>query len=259
MEKIHDVLLTMGVRTNGSWEKEYDMLKKKVPISKKEVDEAYGRLACEGLAFTDPLYPENLKNIWHPPLALFYYGNIGLLKAPRIVSVVGSREATPYGLAMAERLVGGALAIDRDLVIASGMALGIDAQAQRTAMAQGAGVISVLGSGIERPYPDSSRDIYEYCKSGKGLVLSEYPFEVEPDREHFPFRNRIIAGICQVLLVVECQRKSGTSVTVRHAVEFGKTVLTVPHDVTPDDLTGDLIREGSGVCIEPLDLAKAFN
>ncbi len=258
MENIHDILVAMSLRSSGDWEKVYAMLKEKVPITREEIDQAYGKLKCQCLAFTDAIYPENLKNIWHPPFVLFYYGNISLLDSTRIVSVVGSREPDEYSLETTDRLVREILTKENGVVIASGMAKGIDSKAQRAAMALGREVIAVLGSGIDRPYPDSSEDIYQYCRSGKGLVLSEYPLSVAPDRDHFPFRNRIIAGLCQSLLVTECKVRSGTSITVRHAVEFGKNVVVVPHDFKDDDMTGMLIKDGADVALEGADILNTL-
>ena len=258
MENIHDILVAMSVKSSGDWEKVYMMLKQKVPITKEEIDEAYGKLKCKCLVFTDAIYPESLKNIWHPPLVLFYYGNISLLDSSKIISVVGSREPNEYSIETTERIIREILNKDREVVIASGMAKGIDSKAQRTAMDLGMGVISILGSGIDRPYPDSSADLYQYCKSGKGLVLSEYPLEIPPERDHFPFRNRIIAGLCRSLLVTECKVRSGTSVTVWHAIEFGKNVLVVPHDYKDDDMTGQLIKDGADVALEGSDILNTL-
>jgi DNA processing protein len=126
----------------------------------------------------------------------------------------------------------------------SGLARGIDTMAHQTTVNFHGKTIAVLGSGIDRCYPDENQAIYEIMKK-EHLVVSEYPNQTEPHKDHFPWRNRIIAGLAQALFVAEAKKRSGTLITVGYALYLGKDVYVLPHLATTDNSTNRLIKDGA--------------
>ena len=166
---------------------------------------------CRLLTWDEPEYPARLREIYDPPTILYTRGNIDLLSKP-IISVVGSRRPTPYGNQMAEKLSKDLAA--RGVVIASGLARGIDASAHRGALTSPAGAtIGVLGCGIDIVYPKENKKIYEQIlrtakgqegpNGQRGLLISEFPMGTFAAPQNFPIRNRIIAGMALGVVVVE--------------------------------------------------------
>ncbi len=255
---MHDILVAMSVMQHGDWEGIYQMLKDKIPVSEEEIRDAYATLRCSTMVLTDDAYPDAFKEVYRPPLCLFYRGDISLLDSRKILGVVGARQASPYTLDTISHLVRDTLTALPDAVICSGMARGVDATAMRQAVAQDRPVIAVLGSGLENPYPESSRDIYDYCASGKGLVISEYPGKIEPRREHFPFRNRLIATLSHTLLAGQVGVKSGTSTTIRCALECGRNIMLVPQRIEESEMTNELARDGAELVCSADDIVRSF-
>ena len=255
---IHDILLTMSVIKDGEWDGIYRLLKEKVPLTDEQVREAYSRVKSSCLTLCDPEYPDGLKEVEQPPLALFYRCDFSLLGASKILACVGARKATPYTLNTVGHLVETLLEIDDSIVVISGLAEGVDSVCMRAAMKRGAGVIGVLGSGIDRVYPDSSQDIYDYCCSKKGLLLSEYPLSVAPQKNHFPFRNRIIAGLAHAVFAAQVGERSGTYVTVKKALNYGKNIGVLPQPLMPDECTPSLIKDGATPICSANDLLDLF-
>jgi DNA processing protein len=179
---------------------------------------------------SDALFPERLRAIFDPPPALYLRG-AGELEflARRSVAVVGARSCSPYGAHVA-RMLGRELAA-AGLVVVSGLARGIDGEAHRGALASGGLTVGVLGCGIDRDYPASharlSRRIEEH-----GLVVSEYEPGIEPAPWRFPARNRIIAGLCEAVVVVEARERSGALITADFALDEGREVFAVPGEIT---------------------------
>ncbi|MBQ8300165.1 MAG: DNA-processing protein DprA [Clostridia bacterium] len=176
------------------------------------------------VSICDKNYPEALKNIYDPPITLFYKGDIKLANTD-CVSIVGSRNASTYGRETAFK-IGKDLA-QKGYTIVSGMAQGIDTEAHRGALDAEGKTIAVVGTGLDRVYPLEN---YKLCKKieEKGLVLSEYVVGTRPDAMNFPARNRIISGLSDNLIVVEAARRSGALITVDLALEQGKNVYAVP-------------------------------
>jgi len=199
---------------------------------------------CRLLTWDEPEYPARLREIYDPPTILYTRGNIDLLSKP-IISVVGSRRPTPYGNQMAEKLSKDLAA--RGVVIASGLARGIDASAHRGALTSAAGAtIGVLGCGIDVVYPKENKKIYEQILE-KGLLISEFPMGTFAAPQNFPIRNRIIAGMALGVVVVEGAQYSGSSITARLAMEFGREVYGVPGNATEPMSFGPntLIKQGA--------------
>ncbi len=196
------------------------------------------------LTWDEPEYPARLREIYDPPPLLYVRGNIELLNR-HLISVVGARRPTPYGNQMAER-ISKDLA-DRGLVISSGLARGIDASAHKGALNSATGAtIGVLGCGIDVVYPKENRKIFEQMEQ-RGAIISEFPIGTFPAPQNFPIRNRIIAGMALGVVVVEGAQYSGSLITARLAMEFGREVFGVPGHVTQPSSFGpnQLIKQGA--------------
>jgi DNA processing protein len=199
---------------------------------------------CRLLTWDEPEYPARLREIYDPPPLLYVRGNIELLNR-HVISVVGARRPTPYGNQMAER-ISRDLA-DRGLVISSGLARGIDASAHKGALSSATGAtIGVLGCGIDVVYPKENKKIFEQIEQ-RGAIISEFPIGTFPAPQNFPIRNRIIAGMALGVVVVEGAQYSGSLITARLAMEFGREVFGVPGHVTQPSSFGpnQLIKQGA--------------
>jgi DNA processing protein len=188
-------------------------------------------------------YPRPLREIEDPPGLLFMQGRL-LPQDELAVAIVGSRHATQYGLAQAERLAGSLARAG--LVIVSGLARGIDAAAHRGALAAGGRTIAVLGSGLLNLYPPEHKELATQI-AAQGAVLSESPPRAAPLAGVFPQRNRIISGLSLGVIVVEAALSSGALITARHAMEQNREVFAVPGRVDNRMSHGchRLIRDGA--------------
>ncbi len=254
-----DIILALSIHCDGEWKQIYDIVAKKIHFSDEAFRQEIEKEKAPFLCLTDEDYPDYFKIIHQPPFLLYYYGNVDLLKKGPRMTVVGTRHPNDYQKGAIPALLKECFErLKNRLVVVSGMAEGIDSLAMRTAMEQGLPVVGILGSGIDNPYPERSRDIYEYCKSGKGLVLSEYPLTAQPLASHFTFRNRLLAACGDLLFVGGGKNRSGTSSTARQALEMGKDILALPCNVSGDDLTNALIRDGARPVLDGKDIADAL-
>jgi DNA processing protein len=208
----------------------------------KEADQARQQGASL-ITIREDVYPSQLREIFDPPLTLYYRGDLELMKSPS-VAVVGSRRPTAYGRAMTQRLAGDLAA--RGLTIVSGMARGIDSAAHHGALEASGNTIAVLGSGIDVIYPSENKKLYEQIAE-KGLLLSEFPLGAFPAPQNFPIRNRIISGLGLGVLVVEAAQYSGSLITARLAMEQNREVFALPGSVTNKNSWGPhiLIKQGA--------------
>jgi DNA processing protein len=182
------------------------------------------------LARTDARFPARLRAIFDPPPALYLRGSGDPeLLARRAVAVVGARSCSPYGAQVA-RMLGRELAA-AGLLVVSGLARGVDGEAHRGALEAGAPTVGVLGCGIDRDYPAVNAPLSRRMED-EGLVVSEYEAGVEPAPWRFPARNRIIAGLCEAVVVVEARERSGALITADFALEEGREVFAVPGEIT---------------------------
>ncbi|HRO28111.1 MAG TPA: DNA-processing protein DprA [Luteimonas sp.] len=208
------------------------------------------------LGWHDPDYPDLLRRIASPPLALFVAGDADLLWHPA-VAVVGSRGPTAGGRDHARDF---AAALARGgLAICSGLAAGIDTAAHEAALDVGGGTVAVLGSGIDVPYPRTNAGLYRRIVA-HGVVVSEHPPGTGIRREHFPARNRIIAGLSLGTLVVEAAERSGALITARMAAEAGREVFALPGSILNPRSRGchRLIRDGAALVESPGEVAAAL-
>jgi DNA processing protein len=230
-------------------------LTRRIAVAREDIDvqAELDLCAANGIAILsecDPAYPRALKEIHDPPGILFVRGNI-LPQDALAVAIVGSRHATHYGLAQAERLAG-ALA-RAGLTIVSGLARGIDAAAHRGALAAGGRTLAVLGSGVLNMYPPEHAALADEVVA-RGAVISESPPRSPPLSGAFPQRNRIISGMSLGVLVVEASVRSGALISARHAMEQGREVFAVPGRVDNRMSHGchRLIRDGAKL-VETVD------
>lgn len=256
----NEFLLALSIKENGDWNNVVSDLKNKVRVSKEEINLCYSKLNGEVIMIGDDTYPEHFKSIAYPPLCIYSKGNVSLLKNNCKLAVVGSRNISKYGEYITKKLISEFLDLMPNATIVSGLANGVDSIAMREAMKKNADVIGVSGAGIDVIYPTKSNDIYEYCNGRNGLLLSEYPLNVEPMSEHFPMRNRLITGLCDYLLVIEGDEKSGTSISVGYALEQGKTVMAVPRNIdSTKKLTNKLIKDGACPILSAQDICEYMN
>lgn len=205
---------------------------------------------------TDPNYPKRLRSIPDPPLVLFGRGRLPP-EEQKAAAVIGARRCSHYGRTLAERF--GRELAQAGIAVISGMAVGIDGCAQTAALDAGGCSYGVLGSGIDRPYPPSNRMLYRRLTE-QGGVISEFKPGTPPLPYHFPLRNRIISGMCDVLLVVEARAVSGTLITVDQALEQGRDVLAAPGrlDDPLSEGCNSLIRQGAGILTGTGDVLAAL-
>jgi len=219
-------------------------------------------LADENIDFCtifDKEYPELLKQTADPPVLLFYQGN------PQSdgrfgIAFVGSRKNTPYGSRAVQLLVQG-LPPEQCLVI-SGLALGIDACAHQSAVRCGIPTVGVIGSGLDKRcfYPAANKKLKESMLAAGGAVFSEYPPGIPPLKINFPARNRIIAGLARLVAVIEAGKRSGSLITARFALEIGRDVYALPHNIFSPLAAGcnELIKRGAFPVTCPDDLLLPY-
>lgn len=175
--------------------------------------------------YLDESFPERLKHCDDHPLLLYYKGNADW-NARKVVSVIGTRKASDYGKMICEQIVTD-LSGHKDLLIMSGLAYGIDSCAHRRAMDTGVPTIAVLGHGLDRIYPSANAWLARKMVANGGLI-TEFPTQTKPDRENFPRRNRIVAGMSDCVLVVESGEKGGAIITADIANSYNRDVFAVP-------------------------------
>jgi DNA processing protein len=195
---------------------------------------------------SDKSYPSNLDHLYTPPKKIHVRGGdvTEMTKAP-VLAVVGSRKVSPYGKSVTNDMVSYVAA--RGIVVISGLALGVDSLAHQATLDAGGRTIAVLPGGIQKIYPTSHKHLAERIVESGGTLLSEYPGEMPPMKHHFIERNRIIAALCDALLITEAAAKSGSLHTARFALELGKTVAVVPGSIYSPTSTGcnNLIKMGA--------------
>lgn len=209
---------------------------------------------------TDKQYPRRLNSLHKPPKSLHIKGaDINeLLKMP-VVAVVGSRKATGYGRRVTQDIVG--KLVEKGVLIISGLALGVDSIAHEETVKSDGKTIAVLPGGVENIYPKRHVQLAEEIISSGGALLSEYPGKHAPMKHNFIERNRIIAALCDVLVVTEAGEKSGSLHTARFALENGRTVAAVPGDIYSPTSAGcnNLIKTGAQPITGAEDVIELLN
>ena len=199
----------------------------------------------------DEDYPERLKALRYPPWVLFYQGNLSLLKRQSI-TVIGSRSLSEYGRKMTHEIV---RRLAGRYVIVSGLAKGADGEAHRSAIEAGGSTIGVTGSGLKTHYPKENEQLYRIMAQ-KHLILSEYPYDTGVRKEHFPWRNRILAALSERIVVSQAALKSGTMLTVNEGLALNREIWCVPYPYGSEEGGGCslLIQQGANMLYDPAQL-----
>src|SRR3989344_1305746 len=207
------------------------------------------------LTLFDEEFPKLLKQIYDPPIILYYKGEF-LPADDREIGVVGTRKITGYGKLVTEKFT--TELVNFGFTIVSGLARGVDSVAHLAAINAGGRTIAVLGSGLNNIYPPENIGLANKITSGQGVVLSELPPDKTSMPGNFPARNRIISGLSKAVLVTEAASDSGSLITARLAIDQGRDVFAIPGPVTSDLSKGpaDLIKEGARLVFEPKDILE---
>jgi len=245
---VRDLLLVPGIGEEtaaqiADWENRIDLPEELRRIREHEI---------ELLTLADPRYPAALRQIHDPPFLLYLRGTITRADAAA-VGVVGSRRMSHYGREQARKF---SFQLARaGFTIISGLARGIDTAAHEAALAADGRTIAVLGSGIGKVYPPENQALADRI-AASGAVLSEFPVLYVPDKQSFPLRNRIVAGMSSGLLVVEAPARSGSLITANQALEQGRTVFAIPGPIDRPSSEGchRLIQQGATLVCTPDDV-----
>ncbi|MBP2027805.1 DNA processing protein [Acetoanaerobium pronyense] len=264
-QKIRDILLSSDI-INGFvdakmyigekidqklWETKFEELLKLEDILFKE--------NIKYLTLYDENYPQKLRNISSKPHILFYKGDISLLNWKFSIAIVGTRKPTTYGIWASKRF--SSELAKSDVCIISGMATGVDTYAHEGALEEEGKTICVLGTPVSKAYPTSNKKLMERVLASKGLVISEYSPLEKTLPVNFAYRNRIISGLSDGILIVEAGLKSGTLITADFALEQGKNIFAVPGNINSKYSIGtnNLIRQGAILASNISDIFSEYD
>lgn len=197
-------------------------------------------------------FPSRLREIPYPPPFLFVQGDLSVCEGPA-VALVGTRQASHYGLRMSRRLA--RELAEAGVAVVSGLARGIDTAAHAGALEAGGPTVAVLGCGLDVVYPPENKEYYDKIPAA-GALVSEFPLGTPPEARNFPIRNRLISGLVQAVVVVEAAARSGTYITVQYALDQGREVLAVPGPADAPTSQGPLrlIQQGAKLAREAADI-----
>ncbi len=231
----------------ANWEKSVDLAGEL-----KRVED----FGCHILIQTDEAYPELLRQIYDPPIVLYVKGEL-LPKDKNAVAMVGSRMTTHYGIETARRLAYQLAYIG--VTVVSGAARGIDSAAHQGALSAKGRTVAVLGTGINLVTPPENLNLFEQIASN-GALITQFPFNRPGDKQSFPIRNRIVAGMTLGTVVVEANLTSGALITANFATEYGRQVFAVPGRIDSPRSKGchDLIKKGAKLCEDAEDILSEF-
>ncbi|MFM2082694.1 MAG: DNA-protecting protein DprA [Verrucomicrobiota bacterium] len=231
----------------ANWEKSVDLAGELKRIAD------YG---CHVLISSDENYPELLRQIYDPPIVLYVKGEL-TAKDKNAVAMVGSRQTTHYGIETARKLAYQLAYVG--VTVVSGGARGIDTAAHQGALAAKGRTVAVLGTGINLVFPTENKDLFERIAE-HGAVITQFPFNRPADKQSFPIRNRIVAGMTLGTVVVEANLSSGALITANMAVEAGRQIFAVPGRIDSPRSKGchDLIKKGAKLCEGCEDILSEF-
>ncbi len=233
--------------TIAQWRDHFDLAKEEERMAK--ADTAF-------ITTRDSAYPKLLKEINDPPIGLYRKGSYTFDQP--CIAIVGSRRTTLYGQATAKKL--GTELARLGFCVVSGLARGIDTAAHEGALSVGGRTAAVLGCGIDIIYPPENLGLYRQIEA-TGAILSEFPFGRRADRQSFPMRNRVVAGMCEATVVVETDVSGGAMITARFAGEQGRLIFAVPGRIDQPTSAGchQLIRDGATLLTSVDDLLSELN
>jgi DNA processing protein len=231
----------------ADWEKSVDLAGELKRIAE---------FGCHVLISSDENYPALLREIYDPPIVLYVKGEL-TAKDKNAVALVGSRQTTHYGLEVARKLAYQLAYVG--VTVVSGGARGIDTAAHQGALSAKGRTIAVLGTGINLVFPPENAELYERIAES-GAVITQFPFNRPADKQSFPIRNRIVAGMTLGTVVVEANATSGALITANMAVEAGRQVFAVPGRIDSPRSKGchELIKKGAKLCEGAEDILSEF-
>lgn len=211
---------------------------------------------CHVLTQADVEYPEPLRQIYDPPIALYVKGTLDA-RDKNSVALVGSRQTTSYGIETARKLAYQLAYVG--VTVVSGGARGIDTAAHQGALAAKGRTVAVLGTGINLVFPPENAELFERI-AASGAIVSQFPFNRPADKQTFPIRNRIVAGMTLGTVVVEANLSSGALITANFATDYGRQVFAVPGRIDSPRSKGchDLIKKGAKLCEGAEDILSEF-
>ncbi|MDD3120557.1 MAG: DNA-processing protein DprA [Candidatus Gracilibacteria bacterium] len=214
-------------------EKIEKILENKRKLDTLKLDQLLKNLKVEIITLNDSKYPQNLKNLYTPPFVLYIRGK---LKNTNFFSIVGTRKPTTYSEKIIKNFI--PALVENGFGIVSGGAYGVDSLVHKTTLENNGYTLSVIGTGIDKNYPDSNKKLYDEIIEKDGCILSIFPIGTPPNMYNFPIRNDIIAGLSDGILVTEAGEKSGTLITAKLALDLGKDVFVVPGDIFKKESAG---------------------
>jgi DNA processing protein len=234
--------------TITAWEQHFDLARE---------EERMAKAGADFITTCDSAYPSLLKEINDPPIGLYRKGRYDF--AHPCIAIVGSRRTTLYGQATAKKL--GAELARLGFCVVSGLARGIDTAAHEGALSVGGKTAAVLGNGIDIIYPPENLDLYRRIEAEGGAIISEFPFGRRADKQSFAMRNRIVAGMCAAVVVVESDVSGGAMITARFAGEQGRQLFAVPGRIDQPTSAGchQLIRDGATLLTSVEDILSELN
>ena len=250
-----DTLIALSVYYKGDWGRIFAALRRHSYPDDMEVGKLVASVKSKTLSMVDPEYPLHLRDgCIRPPIVLYYYGDISLLLNPyRVLTVVGAREPTPYSAKKTRELC--REIVDKDYVVASGLAYGIDTIAAEEGLRRPGHAMAVLGCGIERVYPLENTGLRNKIAS-TGLLLSEYPGDTAPDSKNFPHRNRILAAAGRATFASEIGPRSGTAITASFAMQMERDVGVLPFEAGTEVINNAFIKAGAALVDSVEDLVS---
>jgi DNA processing protein len=246
LESVQGVGPAISATITG-WREHFDLARE---------EERMAKAATTFVTTRDPGYPKLLREIHDPPIGLYRKGSYEF--AQPCIAIVGSRRTTLYGQSVAKKL--GADLGRLGFCVVSGLARGIDTAAHEGALSVGGKTAAVLGCGIDIVYPPENLALYRQIEE-QGAILSEFPFGRRADRQSFPMRNRVVAGMCEAVVVVETDVNGGSMITARFAGEQGRLIFAVPGRIDQNTSAGchQLIRDGATLFTGVDDILNELN
>ncbi len=252
---MRNILIYFATKYHGDYRLIMNAIKEKEKVDEEELKKIKNR-NYKAITILDDDYPFELKSIYMPPFVLFYKGDISLINGKNKLAVIGSRKPSEYGINATKKILD-ELFLQCEAIIVSGMASGIDSIAHLSSLEHKMKTIAVLGCGIDYCYPSENLMLKKEIEKN-GLVLSEYPDKTVPNKNFFPLRNRIIAGISKAVLVTDAKIKSGTQITIRFALEQGKEIYAIPHSIFDNSFCNELIKQGAVPVLKGQDLEEFY-
>jgi DNA processing protein len=234
------------------------IISSKKSINYEEICRNLKKYSIDYIIKEDEAYPNLLKEIPDAPEILFYKGSLDCLRGIA-VSVVGSRKSTIYGRKATEDIISSL--VSQNIIIVSGLALGIDGIAHQATLNNNGQTIAVLGNGLDTIYPTVHTQLAQKILANNGLILSEYPPRTPSYPGNFPMRNRIIAGLSMVTIIIEASLKSGSLLTAKAALEYNREIMALPHNWYGSNGEGpnQLIKMGASILTSPTDILDYLN